>query len=152
MLPFYQALYERFDDLHTQIKSALESVPADALDWSPGAEMNSVSVIISHLTGAERFLVGDIIMGEPSNRNRDAEFKAKGLSKRDLIKRLDDAETYLKAAFDKLTMADLDATRIHPRHGNQVTVSWALLHALDHVAIHAGHIQITVQLNQLPEG
>ncbi len=146
MLPFYQSLFERFHDLHEQIRNDLNALPDEALDWVPGHEMNSVSVIITHLTGAERFLIGDIIMQDPSNRNRDAEFMAKGMTKADLTRRLDTSENYIKVAFEKLTMEDLSTERYHPRHGDKVKVAWALLHALDHVATHLGHIQITTQL------
>ncbi len=146
MLPFYQALVDQFHELHADIQRNLESLPEEAIDWKPGSEMNSVAVIITHLTGAERFLIGDVIMGESSNRDREAEFKVSGQSKADLVKRLKDTEAYTDSALEKLTMADLDAQRIHPRHGNQVLVAWTVLHALDHVATHVGHINITVQM------
>ncbi|HSB64979.1 MAG TPA: DinB family protein, partial [Anaerolineales bacterium] len=74
------------------------------------------------------------------------EFLAKGLTKTDLARRLNETEAYLTGAFEKLTMEDLSAERWHPRHGNQVKVAWALLHALDHVATHLGQINITTQL------
>lgn len=146
MLPFYGSLFDRFHDLHHEIEQALNGLPPEALDWKPGSEMNSVSVIIVHLTGAERFLVGDVIMQDPSNRNRDTEFRVVGMGKEDLIQRLTETEAYIKAAFEKLSLADLEAERTHPRHGNQVSVSWALLHALEHAATHLGHIQLTVQM------
>src|SRR5512136_7667 len=134
MIPFFEALVERFHDLHEQIRNDLNSLPPEALDWIPGHEMNSVTVIITHLTGAERFLIGDVIMQEPSNRNRDAEFLVKGMAKADLVHRLDETEAYISAAFEKLTLSNLDENRLHPRRGDQVSVAWALLHALDHVA------------------
>ncbi len=146
MLPFYESLAERFHDLHEQIRNDLNSLPPEALDWVPGHEMNSVSVIIVHLTGSERFLVGDIAMQEPSNRNRDAEFQVKGMSKADLLHRLENSEMYIKAAFEKLTLDDLVKKYLHPRRADQVTVGWAILHALEHAALHAGHIQMTTQL------
>ena len=146
MLAFYEALADRFHELHGDIQRDLETLPSEALDWKPGAEMNSVSVVIVHLTGAERFLIGDVIMSDPSNRNREAEFRVAGMSKGDLIRRLIETETYIKTAFEKLSLADLETERTHPRHGNQVTVAWALLHALEHAATHVGHINITVQM------
>jgi hypothetical protein len=146
MIPFFEALAERFHDLHGEMKHDLQALPPAALDWKPGPEMNSVSVIIVHLTGAERFLVGDVVMQESSNRNRDLEFLAQGMSKEILIQRLDDTESYLSNALSKLSLSDLETTRIHPRHGDQVTVAWALLHALDHAATHLGHINLTVQM------
>jgi hypothetical protein len=146
MLLFYEALADRFHELHGDIQRDLDALPPQALDWKPGPEMNSISVIIVHLTGAERFLVGDVVMQESSNRDREAEFRIAGMSKADLIQRINDTEVYLRAAFERLNLSDLETERIHPRHGNQVSVSWAILHALEHTATHVGHINLTVQL------
>jgi hypothetical protein len=146
MIPFYVALADRFHELHVAILKDLDSLPSDALDWKPGTETNSVSVLIVHLTGAERFLIGDVIMQDPSNRNREAEFLVKGMSKEDLVRRLNETEAYLLASFEGLRLPDLEAVRLHPRHGSQVSVSWALLHALEHTGTHVGHIELTVQL------
>ena len=146
MLPFYEELANRFNELHAAILIGLNALPDEALDWKPGDEMNSVSVIIVHLTGAERFLIGDVIMQDPSNRNRDAEFLVKGVSKQDLIRRINDTEAYLRSSFEELRLTDLEATRLHPRHGTQVSVSWALLHALEHTGTHLGHIELTAQI------
>ena len=148
MLPFYETLFDRFHELHAEIKQALDALPAGALDWKTGVEMNSVSVILSHIIGAERFLIGDVVMGEPSNRDREAEFHVAGVDKQNLLQRLTTTEDYLKGALEKLSLADLETQRIHPRHGNQVSVAWAILHALEHAATHVGHIQLTVQMWQ----
>jgi hypothetical protein len=148
MILFYEVLAERFHELHATILNNLAGVPDEALDWKPGDDTNSISVIIIHLTGAERFLIGDVIMQDQSNRNREAEFLVKGMSKEDLVRRLNDTEAYLRAAFKGLRLPDLEATRLHPRHGNQVSVSWALLHALEHTGTHVGHIELTVQMWQ----
>jgi uncharacterized damage-inducible protein DinB len=152
MHPFFEALYERFYTLHEEIRQALNAIPEEELDWTPNESMNSLAVLLVHVTGAERFLIGDVVMGEPSNRVRDTEFKVKGMSKADLFQRLVNTEDYMKAAFEKMSLEDLEAKRTHPRHGDQVSVSWALLYALEHVGIHVGHIQMTVQLWQLPDG
>ncbi len=148
MIPFYEALAERFHDLHEEIRNDLNSLPPEALDWIPGHEMNSVSVIIVHLTGAERFLIGDVIMQDPSNRNRDGEFLVKGMTKVDLNRRLNETESYTMAALEKLNLTALETKRMHPRRGEEVSVAWAILHALDHVATHVGHINLTTQLWQ----
>ncbi len=146
MITFYKELLTRFHELHQDIKNTLEPLPENAMDWSPGTEMNSLSVLVVHLSGAERFLVGDVVLGESSNRSRDAEFQARGMTKADLVACLDATEAYLASAFDRLTLADLEASRVHPRHGGEVSVAFALLHALEHAATHTGHITITAQL------
>ena len=152
MNPFYEELYNRFHELHHEIEQTLDALPPDVLDWKPAPEMNSIGVLITHLTGAERFLIGDVVMGEPSNRDRETEFQAAGLAKQDLLDRLTNVDAYIKGAFEKMSLVDLEMSRTHPRNGKQVSVSWAILHALEHTGIHLGHIELTVQLLQLPEG
>jgi hypothetical protein len=47
---------------------------------------------------------------------------------------------------EHLTLPDLDAKRTTPSNGKEYTVGWALAHALEHVGIHVGHMQIIRQL------
>ena len=60
--------------------------------------------------------------------------------------RLADASVYAQNTLTRLTLGDLEQERVSPRDGRMFSVAWALLHALEHTAIHLGHIQITRQL------
>jgi len=146
MIPFFEDLLDRFHELFTDVEKAFVDLPQEALDWKPGLDMNSICVLIVHLTGSTRYWVGDVAMGDPSNRDREAEFHAGGLDANDLRGRLQDTEAYLQSAFEKLTLPDLESLRSSPRNNRQFTVAWALMHALEHTAIHLGHIQIMRQL------
>ena len=88
MRKYYEGYLEHMKALHAEAIKALESLPAEALDWVPGPEMNSISVLIMHFTGAERYWVGDVVRGDPSFRNREAEFQTKGLDAAALQQRL----------------------------------------------------------------
>jgi uncharacterized damage-inducible protein DinB len=141
----YETLLEKFGELHGEVLKALDALPAEALDWSPGPEMNSLSVLAVHLMGAERYWIGDVVQGDPSFRNREAEFQVKGLDATTLKQRLADLDAYEVAALEKLRLRDLDEVRVSPRDGKQVTVGWALLHPLQHTGQHVGHMQVLVQ-------
>jgi hypothetical protein len=41
---------------HDHILETLDGLPPAALDWSPNSDMNSISVLAVHLTGAERYV------------------------------------------------------------------------------------------------
>jgi hypothetical protein len=69
-----------------------------------------------------------------------------------LKKRLEDNLAYARKTLERFTLRDLEARRISPREGREVTVAWALLHALEHATLHLGHIQITRQLWELSKG
>lgn len=146
METFFEHLFDRFHELHKEIENALTKLPPQALDWKPGMDMNSVAVIVVHLIGAERYWIGDVVMGEPSNRKREAEFRAAGLSAAELTQRLIDLEGYEKAVFETLSFSDLQSERLSPRYGSQYTVGSVLYYVLAHTALHIGHIQITAQL------
>jgi uncharacterized damage-inducible protein DinB len=148
MIPFYAEVLNRLHEQHNDIVKAIEGLPREALDLKPTPAMNSICVLIVHIAGAERFLIGDIVKGEASQRDRPAEFMAAGWEAATLVKRLKDSEAYFKSVLETMSLADLDGTRRDPRDGSQVSVSWAVLHALEHSALHTGQIQDLRQLYQ----
>lgn len=134
------------EERHREILEALEALPASALDWTPGPEMNSISVLIFHLTGAERYWIGNVAAQDPKERDRDAEFRVRDINVDVLRKRLADSLEYARNALDRFTTQDLETKRVSARDGRSFTVAWALLHALEHTTLHLGQIQITRQL------
>ncbi len=146
MLPVLEDYLERLAALHDQAKEAIDGLPAEALDWTPGASMNSMAVLAVHLAGAQRYWIGEVVGGLPSGRDRAAEFRVSGLDAATLKARLDAVLTHSRGVLEPLTLEGLSAPRLSPRDGREVRVAWALAHALQHTALHLGHIQITRQL------
>ena len=146
MQSFFTSYLDLLQDCHNGILEALDGLPTAALDWVPGQEMNSISVLVFHLTGSERYWIGDIAAQEPSNRDRDAEFRVQGVEMDVLKKRLADNLEYAHNVLDKMSLQDLESARVSPNNEREYTVAWALLHALEHASLHLGQIQITRQL------
>ena len=146
MQKFFEDYLSMMEERHTEILKALDGLPAEALDWVPGPDMNSISVLVFHTAGSERYWIGDVVAQESSNRDRDAEFKVKGVGVDVLKKRLNDNLVYVRKTLEKFTVQDLGEERIAPRDGRKGTVGWGLLHALEHMTLHLGQIQITRQL------
>jgi hypothetical protein len=146
MEPFFTDYLERLHDLHEDFIAAFDDLPDEALDWIPGDDMNSFCILVVHTVGSARFWIGDVALGEPSNRDRDSEFKARGLSNTELKARFAALEAYVAGALARVTVADLAAIRPIPGRDAQTTVGWGLLHALEHTGLHTGHAQITRQL------
>jgi hypothetical protein len=130
MEPFFHDLLNRFDALHEDIKKSIHGLSPEALDWMPAGETNSINVLVTHLAAAEKFWAVDIPLGKDSDRERPKEFLVSGL----------------QDAFEKMTVADLEQMRHSKQHQKDMTAGWAILHALEHTAIHVGQIQLTVQI------
>jgi uncharacterized damage-inducible protein DinB len=142
MHEIYAVYLNRLEELHRDLNRVLEGLPAEALNWSPGPELNSLAVLAAHTAGSERYWIGDVIARDDSHRDRDAEFRTRAASAAELITRLEAALAHSRTVLEHLTPSDLDGKRTAPRDQREVTVMWALLHALEHVAVHLGHMQM----------
>ena len=146
MLTTFKEYAKLLENLHTGIRQTLVDLPPEALDWKAGPGMNSLGVLAAHTAGAERYWIGTVAGGDLLARNRDAEFETGGVGVDMLQAWLDEALAHSKLTLAQLTPLHLDEIRIAPRDEREVTVAWALLHALEHTALHLGHMQLTRQL------
>lgn len=146
MSPFFVDYLERLAMLHGEMDKVLTGLPQAALEWSLGPEINSLAVLAAHVAGSEMFWIGDVIVRRTTMRVRDHEFQTTAVSTADLKARLAHALADSRQAVGQLTLADLAEQRSSPRGDGQVySVAWCLLHALEHVAIHVGHMQLARQ-------
>ncbi len=146
MEPFFADYLERLENLHRHLDGALAGLSVEELDWVPGPDMNSIAVIVTHLAGAERFWTGDVAGRRPSGRVRAEEFHAHGLDAAALRARLADVLAVSREVVAGLTLADLAQPRPVPGDSGTRTAGWALLHTLDHVALHLGHVELTLEM------
>src|ERR687886_2064988 len=58
--------------LHTDVRD----LPADAMDWAPGPDMNSVAVLLAHIAGGLQEGL-DIALDNPPSRVRAQEFQTR---------------------------------------------------------------------------
>jgi hypothetical protein len=120
--------------------------------WKPAAaregghEMNTFAALAIHTVSAAEFMTLHAVGGQPSRRNREAEFEATG-SLDEIKARF---ETWLEGVHELMANfadADLDRESHSVRYTER---NWktaeVLLHALDHTALHLGHLQVQRQL------
>ncbi len=68
MQSFYADYLNNLKELHQEILHTINGLPQEAFDWTPFTGSNSLSVLIVHLTGAERYWFSDVVAGVPSGR------------------------------------------------------------------------------------
>jgi len=134
---------ERLEDLQRRLHKEARELPADAMDWSPGPQMNSVAVLLAHITGVLQEGV-DIALDNPASRVRAQEFQTRGVLSAEMLRRLDAVIDDARGALPRLGLADLEQVR--QDEDGTITCGWALLHAMEHAYLHLGHIQLTCQI------
>ena len=140
---FFADYLERLEGLQRRLHKEVRDLPAEAMDWSPGPEMNSVAVLLAHIAGLLHEGI-DIALGDPPGRVREQEFQTRGVLSAEMLRRLDAVIDYARGALPRLSLEDLDKER--KDEDETVTCGWALLHALEHAYLHLGHIQLTCQM------
>jgi hypothetical protein len=127
---YYKKLAER----------AIEQVTDEQLVAVLDDEMNSIALIVKHLTGNMRsrwrdFLISD---GEKADRYRDTEFENPSATRVELIERWEEGWNFVFAALEPLSDADLERT-VEIR-GEPHSVMQAINRQIAHYAYHCGQI------------
>ncbi len=140
------------DYIGHEVIEQLRSVPEPLLNQPLGLpETNTLFALATHLVGAGEFWVLAHVGGRALARDRAAEFHAAG-TLAELVAR---CERWIADAHEVLdNFPDTEMERVVPtattswfRQLNRpATVRDCLLHAVEHSALHQGHIQLTCQL------
>jgi hypothetical protein len=140
---FFADYLQRLEDLQRRLHKEVGDLPVEVMDWTPGPEMNSVAVLLAHITGVLHEGI-DLGLGDPPSRVRAQEFQTHGVSSAEMLRRLDAVIGYARDALPRLGLEDLDKERVD--EDGMVTCGWALLHAMEHAYMHLGHVQLTCQI------
>ena len=135
LLYFYRKLSDAY-------LNKLHNLSEDELNWDPPTRQgNSIYAIAYHAISAAHWWL-NVALGNITERERDSEFSAKGTFST-IEERF---KSWLRTAeqeIPRLTEADYEAEHI-VRDGTQTTRQ-ALYRTLEHLSLHLGHIEITLQ-------
>ena len=131
------------EGLQRRLHKDVQDLPAEAMDWLPGPQMNSVAVLLAHITGVLCEGI-DIALDEPPGRVRAQEFQTRDVLSAEMLRRLDAVIDYARDALPRLGLEDLDKER--DDDDGPISCGMALLHALEHAYLHLGHLQLTCQM------
>ena len=141
MLPALRDLHDNLAWLHDQVKAILGELEPAQLDWKPDPASNSIAQLVAHTADSQCYWIGEVVGGEATGRDREAAFAVAGLDAAALGALLDDALARSESALEAVTPADLERRSFEGPAG-PVTVMGPLAHALEHTAVHTGHIEL----------
>jgi uncharacterized damage-inducible protein DinB len=111
----------------------------DDVWWRVNDASNSIGNLMLHLDGSTRMWMLRVAGGRQIVRDRDAEFAARGpLARSALLARLRSTLAEVDEVLATLNETTLLERRASPQ--GEVTVLWAVLHGVEHFAMHTGQI------------
>ena len=135
-----QALRSRITRvLPMQVRAAVEQLSDEQLWWRPNEKSNSVGNLVLHISGSLDHYLNKCIGGFDYNRDRDAEFAARGtMSKAELLARLDAMIANADRTFSNLNVERLTAPSGDPERYTFLVED--LINIATHFSSHAGQI------------
>lgn len=155
MNPYNDGIISIFRKLLDQVIQTLEGMPEDAMaNWRTSQAHGDISTMYgmaTHIAGAGEHWTLQAAGGKELNRKRLEEFQASG-SIAAIRARYDAWMDELAVLLESLSDDDLRSVYVRPANPAQkvsaesVPKAEAILHALDHTALHLGHMQVQRQL------
>lgn len=128
-----------------KIVTSLDALSEEDVWWRPNDASNSIGNLILHLDGSTRMWVIGVAAGRPNVRDRDAEFAARSsASKGELLSKLRVTLTEIDDTLATLGEDALLTTR--EWKGESITGLWAVMHAVEHFAMHTGQIIVLAKM------
>jgi Protein of unknown function (DUF1572) len=140
-MPIAEGLAALFYRDLTRLIQELQAFPTDEILWrgAPGVK-NSAGNLVLHLEGNLREFIGRQLGGVAYSRTRDLEFALSGLSRDDLVDRMEQVRELVAKVVAQLSDSDLSAT--HPERVLEIACSShdLLVHLHGHLNFHLGQI------------
>jgi hypothetical protein len=139
------ALCDELDAAFGRIRHCVGQL-TDELVWArPRADMNAVGNLLLHLTGNVRQLILSVVGGEPDDRDRPAEFAARGpIPATEMVHRLADAVGRAKAVIESASTEELCRSRSF--RDSEWTGVLALVRSVSHFR---GHTQEVIHMTRM---
>ena len=104
---FFADYLQELEILQHRLHKDVRDLPAEAMDWSPGPQMNSVAVLLAHIAGVLQEGM-DIALSAPPRRVRAQEIQTRGALSSEMLRRLDAVIDYARGTLPRLGLADLE--------------------------------------------
>lgn len=123
------------------VRREIEAYPDDESIWSlPAGAPNSAGTLILHVCGNLQHNVGALLGGTGYERDREAEFATRGLSREALIGGVDATERAISSVLPIVDPVRLSHPFPETMRGQTLSTSDALVHVAIHLAYHLGQI------------
>jgi uncharacterized damage-inducible protein DinB len=136
---------EKLEQLHGRIQDCLARLTPDQV-WTRNSDNeNAVGNLVLHLSGNVRQWIGSGVAGLLDNRQRDAEFDARGGMAPTELTELVKTRVAEAADIIRAVPAVRLTERITPQ-GYDVTVLEAIAHVVEHFSMHTGQIILLTKM------
>ena len=147
--PIIEATRRVIGDAFDTLRTVVDGLPAEALNWRPAGEddTNSIAVQITHGLHATRRLL-NFATDHPQQapRDREAEFGANVDGMESLLRLIDEVDADCTTTLDNADVSDWGEMRRLRSSGGELSAAFLIIHAAEHLRGHADEASLTRHL------
>lgn len=148
-LPLLAGVLAQLHFVHRDMVGMVRELPPEALAWTPGPEMSTLSGIVRHTMYCEKYCM---LAAGGLDYTYDSDTDRQTLAATDdapaLVAAIVEADLIAKRALPALTVGEMHKGIAAWGGTDEVSAGALIADALNHTAMHWGHMQMTRQLWQ----
>ena len=148
MEPFLSDYLNSIEVLFGDFAGLFEGLPQEALDWTPGPRPARWPCWPSTLPAPRAIASVKSVSARSPRATGRRSLQPAAWTPPGCKPTCNETVEHARQSLRQLTMEDLPRMRPMPGRGMEVTISQALLQALEHANQHLGHAQLTLQMWQ----
>ena len=144
--PIIEATRRVIGDIFDTLRTVVDGLPAEALNWRPAGEgdTNSIAVQLTHgLHATRRLLNFATEHPQQAPRDREAEFGANVDGPESLLRLIDEVDADCNTTLDNADMSDWGVMRQLRSSGEELSAAFLIIHAAEHLRGHADEASLT---------
>jgi hypothetical protein len=144
--PIIEATRRVVDDCFDTLRTVVDGLPAEALNWRAAGEddTNSIAVHITHgLHATRRLLNFATEHPQQAPRDREAEFGAAVDGPESLLRLIDEVAADCTATLDSADVSDWAEMRQLKSSGEELSAAFVIIHAAEHLRGHVDEASLT---------
>src|SRR5438105_454639 len=123
------------------LRREVDAYPDDASIWAqPEALPNPAGSLVLHLCGNLRHFIGTRLGQSDYVRDRQREFSARELSRAELLREIDEAESVVRNVLPHLSDEQLEGVFPETLAGHSFSTADFIMHLCSHFAYHLGQV------------
>ena len=136
-------LFSHWETIRTEMIGGVSALTQGQLNWVPSGWKNSIADLLRHISEAELWWLGNVVLKENNYRDLTATLAPELKS---IIKELEISHKYVIDVLKSKTIDNLNEICNVPESDEKLSLQWILWHTIEHEMRHCGQIFMLMRM------
>ena len=136
-------LFSHWETIRTEMIDGISALTQEQIDWIPSGWKNSIADLLRHISEAELWWLGNVVLKKNNYRDLTAALAPDSQS---IINELENSHKYVLDVLNSKTIDNLNEICNVPESDEKLSLQWILWHTIEHEMRHRGQIFMLMRM------